>query len=441
MSALRTLVALLFTALPLAAAGQEPVVERGYEWTKLDALWGSTLGGEAPSADRFALLSGADAPPPTVTGPMPDFGLPFTGVVTGESAAGGGAATTQSFPVIPMSAEDAAVLSRRLAWAEIYLGRYRYYTPFSTDGAEVLAALTERQYAAALEAYLITARLYFSSPELTGKCQHLTRLGELAAGPLSGITDAALPAGWRPMLPIETAVATRLGDDALARLVCSVQPVRGRAETVRIVETRVREHVVREVRAKVQDTLTLLDQSAANFTALVNRMDVPIFTAQIMELERVLGNAAANMTLVKDDQLDAATTIANLQAVDLSSLAQPAALDEFKTGGERMQAMVALIEKVMSALAELPNAVDDPEVQAELAGCASLAGAYGALDHALDTQTLTLQINGPYEDCIAHARSVVARFQQPSLNKALMAELARHIRQISEVYLSSVTPP
>ena len=169
-------------------------------------------------------------------------------------------------------------------------------------------------------------------------------------------------------------------------------------------------------------------------------MNVPILSAEILELERVLGNAASNMLLVKEDQLHAAQTIATLQAVDLATLNQPTELREFNDGQARMTAITGLIEMVMSALAELGTLVGDPALQAELAPCTALRGAYGALDLALDTGTLTQAINGPYEDCLNRARSVVARFQEPSLDKHFMAALARHVRQISETYLSTVSP-
>lgn len=438
----RALIAgLLLTAAACGTVSAESILERSYTSAKLNELWSGTLGSGPPDAQWFDLLApGSDTPEPVTLVAAVDFGVPFTGVVTGESVTPAGQTEFRTFPVIPMPPEDAAVLNRRLAWAEIYLSRYRFYEAVSTDGAEVLAALTERQYAAALEAYLITARLYFSAPDLPGKCVRLTRLNEIAAGPLSGIGADLLPEDWRDLLAIQAATAARLGGDVLAGTVCGVEPVRGRAETIRIVENRVRERIITEVRAKVDDTLTLLAASAAEFTALVNRMDVPILSAEILELERVLGNAAANMMLVKEDQLRAAQTIATLEAVDLSTLNQPTELQEFNDGQSRMTAMAGLIEEVMTSLAALASVVDDPSVQAELAPCASLRGAYGALDLTLDTGTLTQAINGPYEDCLNRARSVVVRFQEPNLDKHFMAELARHVRQISETYLSTVSP-
>ncbi|WP_457152430.1 hypothetical protein, partial [Mesorhizobium sp. P5_C1] len=101
---------------------------------------------------------------------------------------------------------------------------------------------------------------------------------------------------------------------------------------------------------------------------------------------------------------------------------------------------VGQIEGVMTALSGLAHVVDDPAITAELSSCAGLAGAYSRLDLTLDTGALTATINGPYEDCINHARAVVGRFQNPSLSKAQMAELARHVRQISEVFLSTGQP-
>ena len=430
---------LVLGAFPVSA---DSILDRRYTSAKLDNLWQRTLGLNPPKTEWFAVLApGPDAAEPVREVPSDtDFGVPFFGDVIGESAAPHGTTVTRAFPVIPLSREDAAVLNRRLAWAEIYLNRYRYFESVSTDNSETLAALTARQYAAALEAYLITARLYFSASELTGKCIRLTRIRELAAGALSGLEAEAAPADWQPLVRIQAATAERLGTAALAGLVCSVEPVRGRAETVRIVETRVRERIMQEVRRKVKDTLDLLEAASTKFQSLVNSMDVPIASAEIMELERVLGNASANMILVKEDQLKATDTITELQAVDLSSLNQPGQLTEFEQGQNRMATMVALIDEVMADMADLAQVVDDPVIVDELAPCAGLRGAYSALDLTRDTGTLARQIGGPYEDCIARVRAVVARFQEPSLDKALMAELARHVRQISETYLSTVAP-
>lgn len=434
------LVAAALSLLPLTAAGQS-ILARRYTSDKLDGFWQGTLGATAPDPARLAILApGPDAPEPVRPAPaLPDFGLPFEGEIIGESAGQGGATVARAFPVIPMSPDDAAVLNRRLAWSEIYLNRYRYFEPVSTDTADTLGALTARQSAAGLEAYLVTARLYFAADNLPEKCRRLTRMAELAAGPLAGLDAAAPPEGWQPLVPLMRATETRLGDDALAALACAVEPVRGRAETARLVETRVRERIMQEVRAKVEDTLRLLEAASAEFQALVNQMDVPIASAEIMEFERVLGNASANMLLVKEDRLKAKDTIATLKAVDLSTLNQPGELREFEDGAARMTAMVGLIDEVLAALADLA-AVGDPAIAAELAPCATLRGAYGALDLSRDSGTLAREIGQPYEDCLARARAVVARFQEPSLAKAQMAALARHVRQISETYLSTVAP-
>jgi hypothetical protein len=439
---MKQLFALALVVATSGSARAESILERAYSSEKLEVFWTRTLGAVPPDPARFALLApGLLAAQPTREVPAGDFGLPFTGVVLGESANPQGPSEAHGFPVIPLSSADAAVLMRRLAWAEIYLARYRFFAPVSTDTAEVLDGFAARQYAAALESYLITARLYFSAGDLPEKCVRLTRMNEIAKGPMSGIGVATpLPPPWQPLVPIALATKDRLGTDVLARLVCSVQPVRGRAETVQMVETRVREQIITAVRAKVDETLTLMNAKATEFQTLVNDMDVLIKSAETIELERVLGNAQANMVLVKEDQLKAAETIATLQAVDLSSLNQPTSLQEFETAQVKMAGITARIDAVMTALAGLAQVSDDPTIAAELAPCASLAGAYPALDLAQDSGTLTARINGPYEDCIARARSVVAQFQEPSLEKAKMAELAKQVRQLSEGFLSSVVP-
>lgn len=419
----------------------QSILDRRYTSAKLERFWQETLGANSPEPARFEMLApGSTTAEPVRDAPPPDLGVPFTGDVIGESAGSGGTVRRVAFPVIPLSEGDGSVLIRRLAWSELYLNRYRFYERSSTDTDEVLAALQARQYSAALEAYLTTARLYFSAPDLQEKCTRLNRLKELQAGPLAGLTPDAPLSEWRALVPIHAATEARLGQTTLSQLVCSVKPVRGRGEMIRLVETRVREQIMREVRAKVEDTLRLLEAASAEFQALVNEMDVPISSAEILELERVLGNARANMLLVKEDQLKAATTIQTLKQVDLSSLNQPGQLSEFQQGQERMNAIIAEIEQVMSAVAGLVDIEGDQSVVADLAPCSALRGAYSALDLSLDTAALAQQINGPYEDCLRRARDVVARFQEPSLEKAQMAELARHVRQLSEAFLSVVNP-
>lgn len=420
--------------VPLACGDADAQVTRpGYSAEKLGQMWDRTLGGDMPDVQHYRPLAPGGTMPDPVT-PAPASDHPFGGTVIGETATASGPAAQHAFPVTPLSAEDAAVLMPRLAGAEMYLARYRAYTPFSTDTAQTLTDLTQRQYAAALEAWLITARLYFAARDLPGKCGRLTRLRDIAAGPLSGMTAENLPPAWRDLLPIHAAAATRLQDGALADLVCAVQPVRGRAETVRLVETRVRERVVAQVRAKVTDTLVLLDASAERFTALVTRMDVPIASAQIMELERVLGNAAANMVLVRDDQLNAAQTLQVLDQTDLSSLNKPTELSEFAQGQDRVEAVTGQIGAVLGELAALSDSAP------ELAPCAALAGLYDSVDMGADSASQTRRVTGPHDACLAAAQGVVARLQTPDAQTALIAELARHVRQISETHLATVSP-
>ena len=438
---LSSLIALLM-ALAAPPGHAESILDRRYTSAKLDGFWQETLGASAPQADWFQILvPGSDAVEPVTEVPaLPDFGVPFPGTVIGESATPAGETETSAFPVIPLSREDAAVLIRRLAWSEIYLNRYRFFEPVSTDTSDVLETLNGRQFAAGLEAALITARLYFAAPDLTEKCRRLTRLRELDASALAGLSADATPAAWRDLVPGYEAATERVGNSALAALVCSVEPVRGRAETIRLVETRVRERIMEEVRRKVEDTLTLLEAASTDFQTLVNDMDVTINSAEILELERVFGNAASNMVLVMEDQLKAGETLAELSAVDLSQLNQPGQLREFETGQAHMAAMVVVIDDVMAAMADLSSITDDPEIAVELAPCEALRNAYSALDLSLDSGTLSRRIEDPYNDCISRVRAVVARFQEPTLNQAMTAELSRHVRQISEAYLSTVMP-
>ncbi|RWD49209.1 MAG: hypothetical protein EOS36_31315, partial [Mesorhizobium sp.] len=184
MTSLRNIALSLIVSCVLAdPAGAASILERAYTSEKLDGFWNATLSNATPQASRFSLLApGPAAVEPSHEPTQPDFGLPFTGEVIGEASGSSGANHNVGFPVIPLSADDASVLLRRLAWSEIYLSRYRYFAPVSTDSAEELGALVGRQYAAAVEAYLITGRLYFSGADLPEKCRHLTRMNEIDAG-------------------------------------------------------------------------------------------------------------------------------------------------------------------------------------------------------------------------------------------------------------------
>lgn len=422
-------------ALSIASAAQgETVLNRAYGFDKLDAFWGSTLGSSAPDSTAFAMFEAAAAPPPVEEAPI-DLGVPIIGDILGEDATVPAQTQTLTFPVIPLSAEAAGPIMRRLAWAELYLSRYAYYAAASTETAAQIDALTARQQAAAAEAYLAVARLYYAAPDLGEKCTRLTRLQALAAGPLAtrGAVDA-LP-GWADLIPLQKAAAARLGDTALTSLVCAVNPVRGRGETVKRITTRVQDTLAFAARAKVEDALILLEAAAAEFQALVNAMDVEIKTAEILELERVFGNAASNLRLVKTDQLRAEDTLAALEAVDLGQLNQPGEMAEFQAAQAQLQAMVMLMDEVLSALEPL-HAVD-PDA---LAPCAGLEALYDAPDLTLDSGTLTQRIEAPYVACLGAAQGVVEVLTGPTLQSELMAELARHVGQISENLVESMRP-
>ena len=414
----------LLGSLSAPVAAQNAVLDRAYGINKLDGFWRATLGSEAPDTAAFAMFETAAAVPEPVREPAVDFGVPIIGEVVGETAPGtGGQGARLAFPVIPLREEEAGPLMRRLAWAELYLTRVGYYAEDQEDPSEMVAALAARQKAAALEAYLITARLYFAAPDLTEKCTRLTRMAALEDSALDTSVEVTPAEGWAVLEPLRVAAAERLGGSALSDLVCAFEPVRGRAETVRLIEVRVRERIA----LKVEDSLTLLNAAAEEFQSLVNAMDVEILTAEILELERVFGNAAANIRLVQNDQLKAEETISELEAVDLSALNQPGEMSEYQAAQGQMAAMVALMDRVLTELAALAELLPDDG----LTDCRGLGSVYDALDMNRDSFVLTTEIEGPYVTCLASARALVEAGTSPSLETELMAELARHVGQIS----------
>ena len=401
----------LLGSLSAPVEAQNAVLDRAYGINKLDGFWRATLGREAPDTAAFAMFETAAAVPEPVREPAVDFGVPIIGEVVGETAPGtGGQGARLAFPVIPLREEEAGPLMRRLAWAELYLTRVGYYAEDQEDPSEMVAALAARQKAAALEAYLITARLYFAAPDLTEKCTRLTRMAALEDSALDTGVEVTPAEGWAVLEPLRAA-----------------EPVRGRAETVRLIEVQVRERIALEARAKVEDSLTLLNAAAEEFQSLVNAMDVEILTAEILELERVFGNAAANIRLVQNDQLKAEETISELEAVDLSALNQPGEMSEYQAAQGQMAAMVALMDGVLTELAALAELRPDDG----LADCRGLGSVYDALDMNRDSFVLTTEIEGPYVACLARARALVEAGTTPSLETELMAELARHVGQIS----------
>lgn len=429
--------ALTFAVLWLGVqpAFAETILARRYTFDKLDAFWRATLNAP-PSAQWYEAL--ASAPAGTVEAP-PGFvsDVPFGGVIVGEDGSGGGNATRRGFPVIAIPQDIAPTLYKRQALLELYLNRYRYFERGEANTAADLDLLRRRQAAAAAELYLTGLMLYFAEPTLQAKCARLIRIAAVDKEALGQVTDQNLVPEWRSLLPVLTAARLRLQTDQLQKLACAIQPVRTRGEMQRIVTTRVGEHIMRAVDKKVQDALVLLNAAGSEFQALVNDMDVEIKSADILELERVLGNVESNLLLVKNDQLDATKTIGQVQDVDLSQLNQPSDLQEYKAAQAKLASMVGEIDKVLEATAKLAEAVPDPAIREELKSCEKLGSVYDQLDLTRDTASLEASVLVPYSACLSAAETVVRRFQAPSLEKAFAAELSRNVRQISDAFLVS----
>ena len=205
----------LLGSLSAPVEAQNAVLDRAYGINKLDGFWRATLGREAPDTAAFAMFETAAAVPEPVREPAVDFGVPIIGEVVGETAPGtGGQGARLAFPVIPLREEEAGPLMRRLAWAELYLTRVGYYAEDQEDPSEMVAALAARQKAAALEAYLITARLYFAAPDLTEKCTRLTRMAALEDSALDTGVEVTPAEGWAVLEPLRAAAAERLGGSA-----------------------------------------------------------------------------------------------------------------------------------------------------------------------------------------------------------------------------------
>ncbi|MDP3896845.1 MAG: hypothetical protein Q8Q62_09225 [Mesorhizobium sp.] len=428
-----TLATLWLAAAPALA---DTILERRYTFDKLDAFWLATLESPPPSASWFDVLGGANAPAPVVPPPANVVSdLPFGGVIIGEDRTAGATAVRRGFPVIAIPLDIAPTLHKRLALLELYLVRYRYFERGDGNTAAQLDLLRRRQMSAAAELYLIGAMLYFAEPTLQAKCQRLERIVSVEKDSLTAAAAETMEPGWRPLMPVLATVRGRLDADRLRKMVCAIAPVRTRGEMQRIVTTRVGERVMQRVEAKVRDALSLLNAAGREFQGLVNDMDVEIKSAEILELERVLGNVESNLMLVKNDQLNAATTIAEIQAVDLSQLNQPSDLQEYKRAQEKLAAMVGEIDKVLEATARLSATTPDPAIQQELRVCESLGSLYDQLDLARDTASLEASVLVPYTNCLSAAETVVRRFQAPSLDQAFAAELSRHVRQLSEAFL------
>lgn len=438
LSMMRGVLVLLLWAVVLAGpAAAQSIVERSYTWDKLNAFWGRTLGADGPDIAAFEPFAPTAPEVPAALPVLPDFGVPLPGEVIGETPTGtqnGGQALVR-FPVIPLDPAVAGPLMRRLAWAELYLARYRSFEAISTDPAEALANLEARQWAAMIEVYLTHARLFYAAASLPDKCIRVRRLHAVAAL----VPDAAptMPTAWAALWPIFQAAQGRVEGEALAVLSCSVNPVQGRAETLRKIEERVQARIALAARDKVQENLTLLNQAATEFQTLVNAMDVEIKTAEILQLERDFGNAASSLRMVAEDDLSADVTIGALDEVDLSTLARPGESGDLDAARAQMAGMIATIDAVLGAIADMSET--DPEFAAQFTDCETLRGLYPTLDLTLDTGVLTELVEAPYDNCLMAARALVDTQNAPSLDAVMLAEFARHLAQLSEVYIASIT--
>jgi hypothetical protein len=434
---LRSIVCVIgFVACQPAQAGT--ILERRYTFDKLDQFWLATLAAELPQASWFEPLAAPAGPAPVSEPPpsSPATDVPFEGIIIGETRPLAGAAPVRrAFPVVAMADDVAPILNKRLALLEIYLSRYRDFERGQRDTAEQLDQLLRRQLSAATELSLIVAMLYFAEPTLQAKCTRLQRLVRVQKEMPANLPVEALEPAWRPLSPVLAAARARLDADAMREMVCAVEPVRTRGEMQRIVTTRVGEHVMREVDKKTRDALTLLNKAGEEFQALVNGMDVPIKSAEILELERLLGNVESNLLLVKNDELRASATIAEVQAVDLSTISQPGDMREYEAATASQTLMVSEIDAVLEATAELSATSQEPSIRSELAVCDGLGSLYDQLDLTRDTATVEAGVLAPYAACLAAVDAVVRRFQAPSLDQAFAAELSRNVRQISEAFL------
>ncbi len=431
------LVLLVCVAIPVLV--HATILERRYVFDKLDEYWRTTLGVDAPNPDWFAALTGDDrdavVPIPDATGVFDD--LPFDGVLIGEDDAGG-AQTLQGFPVIPIPREHAARLYKRLAQLELYVSRYKYFAPTSSDTAEKLDLLRRRHSSAALEMYLSYLAMYFAESTFEKKCQRLRRAREIARLSLDNVNEQALLDAWRPLYALYEAGRAKFAQDLVKEVVCTIEPLRTRGEMERVITSRVEVLIARQVERKIEETLVLLNKASAEFQELVNDMDVTIKTADILELERVLGNVRANLLMVKSDQLQAAELIDALKRVDLSQLDQPADLEEFQQADASMQEMAAVIVDVLESVSEVGGVSSDPVIAEQLTLCDDLEAPYRDIDFSQNTAALEASIVGPYEDCLAQVESLVGQFRQPSAYKAFMAELSRHVRHLSQAVLQGV---
>ena len=420
------------------SAQAQTILERRYSFDKLDQFWRETLASQAPQPSWFEPLAVPTAPAPVTEPPAenPISDVPFGGVIIGETRPSAGTAPVRrAFPVVAMAADVAPILHKRLALLEIYLSRYRDFERGQKDTAEQLDQLRRRQLSAATELSLIVTMLYFAEPTLQAKCTRLQRLARVRKEMPADLPDGSVEPAWLPLMPVLMAARARLDADAMRDTVCAVEPVRTRGEMQRIVTTRVGEHVMREVDKKTRDALTLLNQAGEEFQALVNGMNVPIKSAEILELERLLGNVESNLLLVKNDELRASVTIAEVQAVDLTTINQPGDMREYETATAKLASMVSEIDAVLEATAELSAASDDPSVRTDLAVCDGLGSLYDRLDLTRDTATIEAGVLSPYTTCLTAVDAVVRRFQAPSLDQAFAAELSRNVRQISEAFL------
>lgn len=431
---------ILMACISSGYVGADSIFERRYLFEKLDQFWNRTIGEQAPDASWFAGLSDGSTQASLVVDleATPLLNLPFDGLLIGDDQQQENQGSTlKGFPVVRLPREHAKQLYKRMAQLELYLQRYRYFERSATDTQEALNLLRTRQLSATVELYLSYLTLYFAEGDFTRKCQRLRRARELEPLTLAVTAIDQLPLAWQPLHSVLLASRQRFHEDTLSVLVCQVQPARTRGETEKLIKMRVEALVSQRVEEKINETLIALNTARAGFQSLINDMDVQIATADIIDLERVLGDVKANLMMVKEDQLQADVLIDQLQSVDLSSLHSPDDLVEYETAHHRMQAMAAAIVDVLesvSALSELTtDSIGEPIGTPFAEHCSGLAQPYRELDFSRNTSELAGTVLERYENCLLTASEMIERFREPSRFKALMAVLSAHVLQLSQV--------
>ncbi|MBF0315374.1 MAG: hypothetical protein HQK50_08690 [Oligoflexia bacterium] len=428
------------------------ILDRKYPLDKLDAFWSANFHDTPPQSEWFSeLVSNPEKFSAVTTVHSSDAmveEIAFDGIIIGEEVAidtsygsdSGQNKQLRAFPVIPIPTQVASKLYQRLPLLEIFLNRYQNFAPASTDTPKELEDLTKRYRSVALEIYLINSLRYFAESSFAKKCDRFRRVEEIYNSSLKNIQSSDLLINWQDLWPLYQSVQSRLGNDILKNVACSVSPAQTRSQIERKVKALTERMIAERIHTKVEETLTLLKQASHDFQSVVQKMNaIKIVSSEVMSFEETLKNVQANLEIVKKDLLKEQVLLNKLNDVDLSLLKNPSGNQELESAFEKSTRIIEMMVIASKELAFLSKISNNPLYQRKLAVCELIPARIANLDFNKDSASLKKYIMEPYELCLHDATTMVKELKHPSVTQKTWAQFSALVKEISSEFLRAPT--